>query len=74
VAAETTIVGPAQRQTDVTFRRDAKWPHLLVVSDAAFRPGNCSGAGEGRAGCQPGIEEFLKQEESKATAHIEVKA
>jgi hypothetical protein len=74
-AAETAIVAPAQRQTDVTFRRDSNGRIYYVVADAH------SGqeivelpAKEVRAAGQ-GIEDFLKkQEESKTTPHLEIKA
>ncbi|HET7106224.1 MAG TPA: hypothetical protein VFI38_05390 [Candidatus Acidoferrum sp.] len=74
-AAETAIVTPAQRQTDISFRRDSNGRIYYVLSDAH------SGqeivelpAKEVRAAGQ-GIEEFLKkQEESKPTPHVEIKA
>ncbi|HEY1471310.1 MAG TPA: hypothetical protein VGF61_19895 [Candidatus Acidoferrum sp.] len=72
--AATAIVTPAQRQTDVTFRRDNNGRVYYVVADAR--------SGEEILEVPPrivrevghGIEEYLKQEQSKATPHIEVKA
>jgi len=73
-AADAAIVTPAQRQTDVTFRRDANGRIYYVVSDAQtgaeileVPPKTVRNVGQG-------IEEYVKQEESKATAHVEVKA
>jgi len=74
VAAETTIVSPAQRQTDVTFRRDANGRIYYVVSDAHSGQEIVQVPAKAVRDVSQGIEEFLKQEESKATAHIEVKA
>jgi len=72
--AGTALVTPAPRQTDVTFRRDSNGRIYYVVSDAQsgeeileVPPRTVREVGQG-------IEDYLKQEESKANSHIEVKA
>ncbi len=73
-SANTAIVPPPQRQTDVTFRRDSNGRIYYVVSDAQsgeeileVPPKTVRDVGQG-------IEDYLKQEQSKASSHIEVKA
>jgi len=68
------LVTPVPRQTDVTFRRDSNGRIYYVVSDAQsgeeileVPPKTVRDVGQG-------IEDYLKQEESKANSHIEVKA
>lgn len=72
--AAAAIVTPAQRQTDVTFRRDNNGRVYYVVADAhsgqeimEVPPKEVRAVGQG-------IEEYLKQAQSKTTPHIEVKA
>ena len=72
-SANAAIVPPAQRQTDVTFRRDSNGRVYYPVSDAHSgqeilkRPEIVRDVGQG-------IEDYLKNEESKTTSHVEVKA
>lgn len=73
-AAEAAIVTPAQRQTDVTFRRDANGRIYYVVSDAHSGAEIVEIPSKTVRETSQGIEDYLKQEESKATPHIEVKA
>jgi uncharacterized FlaG/YvyC family protein len=72
-AAGAAVVTPPQRQTDVTFRRDSNGRVYYVISDAS--------SGEEILEVPPkmvrdvgqGIEDFLKEEQSKAS-HVKVKA
>lgn len=73
-AAETAIVAPAQRQTDVTFRRDANGRIYYVVSDANSGQEIVELPAKLVRDAGQGIEDYLKQEQSKATPHVEVKA
>ena len=73
-AAETAIVTPAQRQTDVTFRRDSNGRIYYVVSDAHSGQEIVELPAKEVRDVGQGIEDYLKKEESKAPPHIEVKA
>jgi hypothetical protein len=73
-AAETAIVTPAQRQTDVTFRRDSNGRIYYVVSDAHSGQEIVELPAKEVRDAGQGIEDYLKKEESKAAPHIEVKA
>jgi uncharacterized FlaG/YvyC family protein len=73
-AAGTAVVPPVQRQTNVTFRRDTNGQIYYVVTDAQsgkeileLPPKTVRDAGQG-------IEDYLKEEQSKAGSHVEVKA
>ena len=73
-SAGSALVTPTQRQTDVTFRRDSNGRIYYVVADAhsgeeilEVPPKTVREVGEG-------IEDYLKEEQSKAGSHIEVKA
>ncbi len=72
--AETAIVTPTQRQTDVTFRRDSNGRIYYVVSDAHSGQEIVQLPAKEVRDVSQGIEDYLKQEESKAKPHIEVKA
>jgi hypothetical protein len=74
VAAQTAVVTPAQRQTDVTFRRDSNGRIYYVVSDAHSGADIIEVPSKTVREASQGIEDYLKKEESKATPHIEVKA
>jgi hypothetical protein len=73
-AASTAIVPPTQRQTAVTFRRDASGRIYYVVSDAHSGAEIVEVPSKTVREAGQGIEDYLKKEESKATPHIEVKA
>jgi hypothetical protein len=73
-SVSAAVVPPPQRQTDVTFRRDNNGRIYYVVSDARsgqeileVPPKTVRNVGQG-------IDDYLKQEESKVTAHVEIKA
>jgi uncharacterized FlaG/YvyC family protein len=72
--AGTALVTPAQRQTEVTFRRDTNGRIYYVVSDAHSGEEILEVPPKAVRDVGQGIEDYLKQEESKASAHIEVKA
>jgi hypothetical protein len=72
--AETAIVTPAQRQTDVTFRRDSNGRIYYVVADAHSGQEIVELPAKEVRDVSKGIEDYLKQEESKATPHVKVKA
>lgn len=73
-AAETPIVTPAQRPTDVTFRRDSNGRIYYVVSDPQTGQEIVEVPAKAVRDVGQGIEDYLKKEESKATTHVEVKA
>ncbi len=73
-SAGTAIVSPTQRPTDVTFRRDSNGRIYYVVSDAQSGEEILEVPPKAVRDVGQGIEDYLKQEESKANAHIEVKA
>jgi len=72
--AASAIVTPTQRQTDVTFRRDNNGRVYYVVADARSGQEIMEVPPEEVRAVGQGIEEYLKQEQSKSAAHIEVKA
>jgi len=73
-SASAAIVPPTQRQTDVTFRRDSNGRIYYVVADAQSGEEILEVPPKAVRDVSQGIEDYLKQEESKANAHIEVKA
>jgi uncharacterized FlaG/YvyC family protein len=73
-AASTAIVPPTQRQTDVTFRRDSNGRIYYVVSDTSSGQEILEVPPKAVRDVSQGIEDYLKQEQSKADAHVEVKA
>ncbi len=73
-SAGTAVVPPPQRQTDVTFKRDSNGRIYYVVSDAQSGEEILEVPPKAVRDVGQGIEDYLKQEESKANAHIVVKA
>ena len=73
-SAGAAIVPPTQRQTDVTFRRDSNGRIYYVVSDAQSGEEILEVPPKAVREVGQGIEDYLKQEESKTNSHIEVKA
>jgi hypothetical protein len=71
--AAAAIVTPAQRQTDVTFRRDNNGRVYYVVADARSGQEILEVPPKVVREVGQGIEEYLK-EQSKTAPHIEVKA
>lgn len=74
VQADAAIVTPAQRQADVTFRRDANGRIYYVVSDAKSGEEIMEVPAKAVRDVDQGIADYLKQEESKANSHVKVKA
>ncbi len=72
-ASGTTVVPPVQRQTDVTFRRDSNGRIYYVVSDARSGQEILEVPPKTVREIGQGIEDYLKQEQSKAGPHVEVK-
>jgi uncharacterized FlaG/YvyC family protein len=72
--AGTALVTPAQRQTEVTFRRDSNGRIYYVVSDAHSGEEILEVPPKAVRDLGQGIEDYLKEEESKTTSHVEVKA
>jgi len=70
----TAIVPPTQRQTDVTFRRDSNGRIYYVVADAQSGEEILEVPPKAVREVGQGIEDYLKQEESKTAAHVTVKA
>ncbi len=73
-AAQTAIVTPAQRETDVTFRRDASGQIYYVVSDAQSGQEILEIPQKLVREVGQGIEDYLKQAQAKAGGHVKVKA
>ena len=73
-SAGTALVPPPQRQTDVTFRRDGNGRIYYVVADAQSGQEILEVPPRAVREVGQGIEDYLKQAESKAAAHIKVKA
>ena len=72
-SASTAIVPPTQRQTDVTFRRDNNGRIYYVVADAHSGQEILEVPPKAVRDVGQGIEDYLKHEESKTNAHLEVK-
>ena len=72
--AGTALVTPVPRQTDVTFRRDSNGRIYYVVADARSGQEILEVPPKAVRDVGQGIEDYLKEEESKAASHIEVKA
>ncbi len=73
-AASNTPVAPVQRSTDVTFRRDGNGQIYYVVADAKSGQEILEVPPKNLREMSQSIDEFLKNEEAKASAHVEVKA
>lgn len=73
-AAQTAIVAPAQRETDVTFRRDANGQIYYVVSDAQSGQEILEIPQKTVREVGQGIADYLKQVEAKAGTHVKLKA
>ena len=72
--AETAIVTPAQRQTDVTFKRDTNGRIYYVVADAKSGEEILEVPAKAVRDVDQGIDDYLKQAQSKATAHVKTEA
>jgi len=70
----TTPVTPAQRDTDITFRRDTNGRIYYVVADAQSGQEILEVPTKAVRDVGQGIEDYLKKEESKASSHVKVKA
>jgi uncharacterized FlaG/YvyC family protein len=73
-AAGAAVVTPVQRQTDVTFRRDSNGRIYYVVSDSKSGAEILEIPPKSIRDLDQGIDEYVKEEQSKAGAHVEVKA
>jgi|SRR5271165_2876525 len=72
--AAAPVVHPAKRQTDVTFRRDNNGRVYYVVSDANSGQEIIEVPTQAVRDVSQGIEDYLKQEQSKSGPHLETKA
>ncbi|HUI51043.1 MAG TPA: hypothetical protein VMV61_06995 [Patescibacteria group bacterium] len=72
--AETAIVTPAQRETDVTFRRDSNGRIYYVVADAKSGEEIMEVPAKAVRDVDQGISDYLKQEGAKGGTHVKVKA
>jgi len=74
-ASGTAVVPPAQRLTNVTFRRDGNGRIYYVVSDANSGEEILEVPPKAVRDVSQGIEDYLKEQQSKAGgSHVEVKA
>ncbi len=73
-AASSAPVAPVQRSTDVTFRRDGNGQIYYVVADAKSGQEILEVPPKNLREMSQSIDEYLKNAESKAAAHVEVKA
>jgi hypothetical protein len=72
--ASAAAVPPLERPTDVTLRRDTNGRVYYVVSDASSGQEILEVPPKAIRDVGQGIEDYLKQAESKASTHIKVKA
>ena len=72
--AGTPVAPSLQRQTDVTLRRDANGRVYYVVSDSSSGQEILEVPPKAIRDVGQGIEDYLKQIQSKASSHIKVKA
>jgi len=73
-ASGTAPVTPEQRDTDVTFRRDSNGRIYYVVADAQSGQEILEVPTKAVRDVGQGIQDYLKNEQSKVTSHVEVKA
>jgi uncharacterized FlaG/YvyC family protein len=72
--AAAAVVTPVQRETDITFRRDSNGRIYYVVSDAKSGEEILEVPPKEVRDVSQGIEDYLKQEQSKSTEHVKLKA
>jgi uncharacterized FlaG/YvyC family protein len=73
--AESTSAAPTlERPTDVTYKQDSNGRVYYSVSDAKSGQEIIEVPPKALRDVSQGIEDYLKQEESKASAHVKVKA
>lgn len=72
--AGSAPVQPIQRQTDVTLRQDANGRPYYLVSDARSGQEIIEVPPKAVRDVGQGIQEYLKEQESKTTAHVDTKA
>jgi len=65
---------PVQRDTDVTFRRDDNGRIYYVISDAQSGEEIIEVPAKAVRNVSQGIEDYLKQQESKSSSHVKTKA
>jgi len=70
----TAPVTPVQRDTDVTFRRDSNGRIYYIVSDAQSGEEILEVPPKSVRDVSQGIEDYLKQAESKSVSHVKTKA
>jgi uncharacterized FlaG/YvyC family protein len=70
----TSAVQPTERQTDVTYRQDSNGRVYYSVSDAKSGQEILEVPPKALRDVGQGIEEYLKEEQSRASVHVKVKA
>lgn len=70
----TPAVASLERQTDVTYRRDNNGRVYYSVSDAKSGQEILEVPPKALRDVGQGIEDYLREEQSKATTHVKVKA
>jgi uncharacterized FlaG/YvyC family protein len=73
-AGNNTAVPTLERPTDVTYKQDSNGRVYYSVSDAKSGQEILEVPPKALRDVSQGIEDYLKQEESKASAHVKVKA
>ncbi|MGA2097377.1 MAG: hypothetical protein ABSH39_13835 [Candidatus Acidiferrum sp.] len=73
-AADATTVAPLARQTDVTLKRDSNGRIYYSVSDAKSGAEILEVPPKALRDVSQGIEDYLKEEQSKAGARVSAKA
>jgi len=73
-SVQAAIVTPAQREADVTFRRDANGQIYYVVSDAQSGEEIIEVPSKDVRNVGQGIEQYMKKAESNAGPHVKAKA
>ncbi|MGB7283633.1 MAG: hypothetical protein WBE13_15305 [Candidatus Acidiferrum sp.] len=74
VSSDTSAAAPLQRQTDVTYRQDSNGRVYYSVSDAKSGQEILEVPPKILRDVSQGIEDYVKQEQSRASSHVEVKA
>lgn len=72
--AGTAVVTPAQRQTEVSLKRDTSGRIYYVVSDSKSGAEILEVPPKSVRDVDEGIQDYLKQLESKGSGHLEEKA
>jgi len=74
VTEAAPVAAPLQRETDVTYRQDSNGRVYYSVSDAKSGEEILEVPPKALRDVSQGIEEYLKEVQSKAASHVKIKA